>query len=311
MYNSILYGNNNGDFSTTSTNITIKNSITQIYNSGNLADNNFIGVNPLFVNPSSGDYNLQSASPAIDKGNSTFYTTTGGYLSTDKDLEGNNRLSECTIDMGAYEYQNPDTYINWNGTSWSNTSGPTQSLGACIHNNYNLTNSFTTKNLKIINGSLTIKPNESVTVYGNITQSADNDIVLDNDANLIQINDNAVNSNHKIHVKRSVSMRKMDYTYWGAPVSNQKLLNDTTLNDGFSVGTPNNRIYRYNEPNDYFAATTDSHFVPGKGYAIRGKDGFDENNLSSNVYLFSGNANNGVYSTSVQKSKNTILSGVI
>ena len=145
--------------------------------------------------------------------------------------------------------------------SHDNTRGPTQSVGACINNNYNLSNSFTTKNLKVLNGSLNIKPNQSVTVYGNITQSADNSIVLENDANLIQMNDNTVNDTKKITVKRDVHMRKLDYTYWGTPVSNQKLLNDASINDGFSVGTPNNRIYNYNEPNDYFVDATDQNFV--------------------------------------------------
>ncbi|TDX86754.1 putative secreted protein (Por secretion system target) [Epilithonimonas xixisoli] len=266
--------------------------------------------NDVFTNYLIQDYTLKPTSPAIDKANNVLYSASGENLNLDKDLSGNNRLSECTIDMGAYEYQNSDTYINWDGTSWSNTTGPTQSLGACINNNYNIANNFTSKNLKVLNGVLNIQPNSTVKVYGNITQSVDNNIVLESDANLIQTNDNAVNSNHKINVKRSASMRKMDYTYWGTPVSNQKLLNDVAINDGFSVGTPNNRIYRYNEPNDYFAATTDSHFVPGKGYAIRGKDGFDENILSATSYLFNGNANNGVYPATVQKSKNTILNNI-
>ena len=102
-------------------------------------------------------------------------------------------------------------------------------------------------------------------------------------------------------------MRKLDYTYWGTPVSNQKLLNDTSINDGFSVGTPNNRIYNYNEPNDYFVDDTDQNFVPGKGYAIRGKDAFNDNTLTAANYQFIGGINNGIYSATVQKSKNTIL----
>ena len=307
IYNTIIYGNSSGINYTT--NNEIQNSLIQgisATTNGNIDGS----TNPMFTNPITGDYSLQSTSPAIDKGNTTLYNTNGGNLITDKDLSGNTRLAECTIDMGAYEYQNPDTYVHWDGTLWSNTSGPTQSLGACINNDYNLPNSFTTKNLKVLNGSLNIKPNQSVTVYGNITQSADNSIVLENDANLIQMNDNTVNDAKKITVKRDVHMRKLDYTYWGTPVSNQKLLNDTSINDGFSVGTPNNRIYNYNEPNDYFVGATDQNFVPAKGYAIRGKDAFSDNNLTLANYQFVGGINNGIYSATVQKSKNTILNGV-
>ncbi len=308
LSNSIVWGNVSKQINSLGT-IDVKYSNVQ--NSSGV----YIGVgniieNPLFTNATTGDYSLQNSSPVIDKGSNPSYASNGGNLISDKDLAGKNRLSECAVDMGAYEYQSSDTYVNWDGTSWSNSSGPTQTLGACINNNYNLTNSFTTKNLKIINGSLNIKPNESVTVYGNISQVSDNGIVLENDANLIQINDNAINDTKKVTVKRNGHMRKMDYTYWGTPVSNQKLLNDTSINDGFSVGTPNNRIYNYNEPNDYFVGTTDQNFIPGKGYAIRGKDGFDANSLTAANYQFVGGINNGTYITTVQKSKNTILSGV-
>ncbi|WDF46201.1 BspA family leucine-rich repeat surface protein [Chryseobacterium sp. KACC 21268] len=307
IYNTLIYGNSSGINNTTGNDI--RNSLIQgisTTTNGNIDGS----TNPLFVNPSSGDYRLQATSPVIDKGNNILYSANGGNLNTNKDLAGNNRLSECTIDMGAYEYQNPDTYISWNGTSWSNTTGPTQSLGACINNNYNIANNFTSKNLKVLNGSLNIQPNSTVTVYGNITQSADDSIVLESDANLIQTNDNATNDSKKITVKRDVHMRQLDYTYWGTPVSNQKLLNNVAINDGFSVGTPNNRIYRYNEPDDYFAATTDPYFVPGKGYAIRGKNTFDQNNLTSANFHFKGEINNGVYSATVQKSKNTIQNNI-
>lgn len=303
IYNTIIYGNSSGINNTTGNDI--QNSLIQgisTTTNGNIDGS----TDPLFTNASARDYRLQATSPVIDKGSNNLYTTNGGNLITDKDLAGNNRLSECTIDMGAYEYQNPNIYVNWDGSSWSNTAGPDQNKGACINNNYNLTNSFVAKNLKVLNGVLNIKPNSTVTVYGNITQSSDNQIVMESDANMIQLDNNAANSSHKITVKRDVHMRKMDYTYWGTPVSNQKLLN-TAANDGFSVGTPNDRIFYYNEPNDYFLPVTDQYFVPGKGYAIRGKDTFDPDNLTAQTYLFTGGINNGALTGSVQKSKNTVV----
>ena len=304
IINTIIYGNSTGINHTINNNI--QNSLIQGLST--IINGNIDGsTNPLFVNPSSGDYKLQTTSPVIDKGNSILYSANGGILDADKDLAGNTRLSECTIDIGAYEYQNPEIYVNWDGASWSNTSGPTQSLGACINSNYNLASNFTAKNLKVLNGGLNIKPNNTVKVYGNITQFADNQIILDNDANLIQTDNNAVNDSKKITVKRITHMRQLDYTYWGTPVSSQKLLNDEAINDGFSVGTPNNRIYNYNESDDYFVAATDSHFVPGKGYAIRGKNSFDANDLTASNFQFTGGINNGVYSVTVQKSKNNIF----
>lgn len=109
-------------------------------------------------------------------------------------------------------------------------------------------------------------------------------------------------------------MKKMDYIYWGTPVqgdatSGQILLNTTnpdleTSSGGFSPGTPNKRIYRYNEPNDYFVATTDAYFIPGKGYAIRGKHG-NGDTKTADTFSFTGTPNNGdAITVSVQRSPN-------
>jgi uncharacterized repeat protein (TIGR02543 family) len=56
---------------------------------------NIFGENPLF----NADYSLQAASPAIDKGNNEYLTE------ITKDVAGNLRISNGTVDMGAYEFQ--------------------------------------------------------------------------------------------------------------------------------------------------------------------------------------------------------------
>jgi hypothetical protein len=66
---------------------------------------NFTG-DPLFVNPSGGDYHLQSNSPCINSGNNAF-------VSVANDLDGNQRIQGGTVDMGAYEYQIPASVISY------------------------------------------------------------------------------------------------------------------------------------------------------------------------------------------------------
>jgi hypothetical protein len=52
---------------------------------------------PLFVDPAAGDFHLQAGSPCIDTGNNSFvYGTT--------DLDGNPRVMDGVVDMGAYEF---------------------------------------------------------------------------------------------------------------------------------------------------------------------------------------------------------------
>ncbi|TDX83007.1 T9SS type A sorting domain-containing protein [Epilithonimonas xixisoli] len=168
-------------------------------------------------------------------------------------------------------------------------------------------------------GKVNINANSSLKVTDaiNITNNVNNDnLVLESDATLLQTN--PVSNAGKILVKRDTHMRKMDYTYWGTPVTGQNLLNtsggaNATLHNlgGFSEGTPNSRIYEYNEPNDKFKAATDAKFIPAKAYAIRGKDrylvDYPSNVPVADQFTFTGIANNGTYSVGIQKSKNTFI----
>ena len=57
-----------------------------------------ISVDPLFVDATNGDYRLQAGSLCIDAGNND-------YVTTATDLDGNPRIVNDTVDMGAYEFQ--------------------------------------------------------------------------------------------------------------------------------------------------------------------------------------------------------------
>jgi hypothetical protein len=59
---------------------------------GNISDD------PLFVNPSAGEYHLQSDSPCIDTGDNSAINL------PEMDKDGNLRIINNTVDMGAYEY---------------------------------------------------------------------------------------------------------------------------------------------------------------------------------------------------------------
>lgn len=79
-------------------------------------------ADPLFTNPSAGDYTLKHGSPAINSGNNALYEAADGdagnnSLGLDKDLGGNLRLTGTNIDIGAYELQSqPQTITAGNIT---------------------------------------------------------------------------------------------------------------------------------------------------------------------------------------------------
>ncbi|WP_113661166.1 MBG domain-containing protein [Pedobacter nanyangensis] len=156
--NSIIYGNNTGVVNASaSTDVPVyANSMVQ----GNPIGTNmqsFSGLaSEVFVDPRSpglstaGDYTLRNGSPAQNKGNNTLYTTAGGNLATDKDLAGNNRLFDTTIDLGPYENQTipiiPDVngvlYVKKGstgiGNSWSNAIGELADALKAAKNNTNI-----------------------------------------------------------------------------------------------------------------------------------------------------------------------------
>jgi hypothetical protein len=67
----------------------------------------FVVTNPpLFVSAASGDFRLQPLSPCINAGRNS-------GVGNDTDLEGNPRISGGTVDIGAYEFQNPLSLISY------------------------------------------------------------------------------------------------------------------------------------------------------------------------------------------------------
>jgi predicted outer membrane repeat protein len=113
IQNSIIYGNSSGIAGVLS-NISISYSLVQGITStdnGNMSGE----VDPLFMNTpdyntapfTTGDYHLQQVSPVIDKGNNAVYDAgnTPDFSAIKTDLEGNARIYNNKIDMGAFENQ--------------------------------------------------------------------------------------------------------------------------------------------------------------------------------------------------------------
>ena len=68
---------------------------------------NNIDTNPLFVNPATGDYRLQTNSPCINAGDNSAIPS---GITTD--LSGNARIVGVKVDMGAYEYNGAINAVN-------------------------------------------------------------------------------------------------------------------------------------------------------------------------------------------------------
>jgi hypothetical protein len=131
--NSIIYNNSSGIGGSFST---VTNSLVQ--GSTSTANGNISGaINPLFVSAPSpglntgGDYHLQPCSPVVNRGKNS-------YISQTTDLDGNARIYNVTVDMGAYEQQAVPVTVsaggivyvkqggNGSGASWACPTGDLQ-----------------------------------------------------------------------------------------------------------------------------------------------------------------------------------------
>lgn len=107
FYNNIFWNNDeNTSASASPSDITSFNSASStsfhnLFQLGSVSNGNLIGQNPLFTDPSSGDFSLQAGSPCINAGNNDYFLSTYGTT----DIEGNARIYGNTIDMGAIENQ--------------------------------------------------------------------------------------------------------------------------------------------------------------------------------------------------------------
>ncbi len=101
VYNSIIGNGVNGSFAT------LSHSDVAGYNLASTPDNNGnFDADPLFVNSANGDLHLQAGSPCIDRGDDA------AIAGVTTDLDGNPRIVNAHVDIGAYELQNVAPILN-------------------------------------------------------------------------------------------------------------------------------------------------------------------------------------------------------
>ena len=160
------------------------------------------------------------------------------------------------------------TSVTWNGSSWSNITGPTASVDAIIAGDYSVAANITAKTLTVNNNAIvTIPSGNNVTVTGAVTVTAPATLTFSNNANLIQDAATTVNANSGAItvIRDSNALYRLDYTMWSSPVDSQNLL-------AFSPLTNATRFYTYNPSTNLYntvVSPSTTPFAAANGYLIR------------------------------------------
>lgn len=190
------------------------------------------------------------------------------------------------------------TEVTWDGTAWSNVTGPDANIEATIAGAYNTNTNgvFTAKKLTLNSGSFRIVSGTNLTVVNDVVNNMTAaDFVIENNANLIQTNAVANTGAVTLH-RNSAPIVRLDHTLWSSPVEDQNLF-------GFSPNTLTNRFYTYQTATNTFVNTglsATSTFVPGKGFAVRAPNNYQASPAAAWEGIFVGKPNNGSISFALE-----------
>lgn len=190
----------------------------------------------------------------------------------------------------------------WDGTAWSNTTGPDENIDAVIQGNYTTSGALTAKSLKVNSGVFTVASGTTLTVVNAITNNSVvpnvKTFVVENNGVVLQTT-TALNTGEFTVKRNSSPLFRQDYTLWSSPVTGQNLRN-------FSPMTLFNRFSTYDTAagtnGDYqqeIVTTADANtkvFENAKGYLIRMPNNWvNSGEGAAAPYLgeFTGTLNNG------------------
>jgi hypothetical protein len=180
----------------------------------------------------------------------------------------------------------------WDGTSWNN-GFPTNYKSVVFAGDY-----IANENIEAC--SITVNDQVSVIINSGFTVTLTNELnciggflTFENNASLIQINEQVLNLGTITYKRESAAVRNSDYTYWSSPVTDQTIV-------AAFPSSPSNRIYSYDAfstPENWKRETTSTIMSVGTGYILQGPQ--NDSSIPPGTYetSFYGKPNNGLIET--------------
>jgi hypothetical protein len=158
--------------------------------------------------------------------------------------------------------------------------------------------------LTVENGvTVTVTSTNSLKVTDFINVNSGGTLTVQNNANLVQVNDAAVNTGNILYNRATPPLLETDYTYWSSPVVGQTLTAISPVN----YPDPGGYFYSFNNLTDQWSSALSGSTVmlPGVGYIMRGQN-IPGPNIAA---TFTGVPNNGTQTVQSLSSTNSFLIG--
>ncbi|WP_316634967.1 Ig-like domain-containing protein [uncultured Flavobacterium sp.] len=205
---------------------------------------------------------------------------------------------------------------NWNNpANWNTATVPTASDCILIPDVSGLPNAPTVQGTGVTanayavnvgnNGSLTVNSSNTLKVVGSVIVSASGSLVFNDSASLVQTT-NAVNTGNITYLRNTEPVRRYDFTYWSAPITNSA--QPYTLHD-LSPNTLFDKYASYNPLTGSWVYSINGTQVmtSGIGYWVRAPQPYSTTVSGVYTATFKGVPNNGDYAVQVHATKWSLI----
>lgn len=144
--------------------------------------------------------------------------------------------------------------ITWNGSAWSNGTGPAAPDDVVISGNYN-GNGFNANNITVSSGAALTIPSGQTIAAANMT--------VEDNANFIQEDGSTLNLTGTMTLNKNATSDAAKYVFWSSPVQNQNVYNI------YPAGTPQ-FVMTYNSDTDLYPTVANPTIAAaGVGYSVK------------------------------------------
>ncbi|SHL29692.1 hypothetical protein SAMN05444366_0265 [Flavobacterium saccharophilum] len=224
----------------------------------------------------------------------------GNYLFTIQDATACPSLPTSSVEI------KPSVVNTWNGSNWSEGSEPKNNTNVVqFSGDYEISDNLSGCSL-IIDSGVSVVVNSGYTLtIANAVNNNGGTLTFENNASLLQINEN-VNIGNIIYKRDTSPVRRYDFTMWSSPVTRNPVFK---LND-LSPNTLADKYYKYDPLTGWIVIYNGAEEMEaGRGYIIRAPQNYDINNPSVFSGSFIGTPNNGTISISLPAAEKSYLLG--